>query len=125
MRKLCCLLPLLAAFAWASPPAHAAEVTRVATAFEEDNPFDIHFGVAYDYNSKRAAVLREWNRGPGDPSTGLVKDLLYRQQRHMVIPTMEIGLWHDLAIYMALPVVLSDTRDYQFDQRPDDCMFGD
>ena len=83
MRKLCSLLPLLGLFATAgvSQSAEAAEVTRVATAFEEDNQFDIHFGVAYDFNFKRAAVLREWNRGPGDQSNRLVKDLLYQQFR--------------------------------------------
>jgi len=126
MRKLCSLLPLLGLVATVgvSPSVNAAEVTRVATAFEEGNQFDIHFGVAYDYNFKRAAVLREWNRGAGDDSNRLVKDLLYRQQRHTVTPTMEIGLWHDLALYLTLPVVLSDARDYSFDQRPDDCVFG-
>ena len=107
MRKPCSLLPLLGLLlggvaATASQTAQAAEVTRVATAFEEGNQFDIHFGVAYDFSFKRAAILREWNAGPGDTSTGLVKDLLYRQQRHTVLPTMEIGLWHDLAIYAAL-----------------------
>lgn len=131
MRKPCSQLPLLglllggATAIGVSHPAHAAEPTRVATAFEEGNQFDIHFGVAYDFNFKRAAVLREWNAGPGDTSTGLVKDLLYRQQRHTVVPTMEIGLWHDLAIYATLPVVLADSRSYSFDQRPDDCIFGD
>ena len=127
MRNLRCLLPLLGlvAVAGVSQTASAAEPTRVATAFEDDNPFDIHFGVAYDFNFKRAAVLREWNAGAGDTSNRLVKDLLYRQQRHTVVPTMEIGLWHDLAIYLTLPVVLSDTRDYSFDQRPDDCQFGE
>jgi hypothetical protein len=131
MRKPCCLHPLLglllggAATIGASQTAQAAEVTRVASSFEEDNPFDIHFGVAYDFNFKRAAVLREWNAGPGDPATGLVKDLLYRQQRHTVVPTLEIGLWHDLALYVTMPVVLADSRNYSFDQRPDDCIFGD
>lgn len=130
MRKPCSLLPLLGLLlggitaSVASQTVHAAEVTRVATSFEDGNQFDIHFGVAYDFNFKRAAILREWNAGPGDSSTGLVKDLIYRQQRHTVLPTMEIGLWHDLAIYAALPVVLSDTRDYSFDQRADDCVFG-
>jgi hypothetical protein len=130
MRNLCCLLPLLGlslgvAFVGGSQTAHAAEVTRVATAFEEGNQFDIHFGVAYDFNFKQAAVLREWNAGAGDDSNGLRKDLLYRQFRHTVLPTMEIGLWHDLAVYVALPVVLADTRNYSFDQRPDDCVFGE
>lgn len=131
MRKHCRLLPLLtplvgaAAIAVSSQTAQGAEVTRVATAFEEGNPFDIHFGVAYDFNFKQAAVLREWNRGAGDDSNRLVKDLLYRQFRHTVTPTLEIGLWHDLALYTTLPVILTDSRNYSFDQRPDDCVFGD
>src|SRR5690606_4463686 len=49
----------------------------------------------------------------------------YRQQRHTITPDLEIGLWHDLAVYFALPIVLADTRSYGFDQRADDCVFGD
>jgi hypothetical protein len=109
--------------------AQAAEVTRVATSFEDDNVFDVHFGVAYDYNFKQAAILREWNSGRGganpDTENRLVKDLIYRQQRHTLTPTVEMGLWHDLALYISLPVVLHDTREYSFDQRVDDCVFGD
>lgn len=127
MRKLCRLLPLLGlTVLGVSQTAQAAEVTRVASSFEEDDIFDLHFGVAYDYSFKRAAILREWNSGQaGDNETQLVKDLIYRQQRHTITPTMEIGLWHDLAVYVSLPVVLSDQRDYQFDKRADDCVFGD
>lgn len=109
-----------------SQTAQAAEETRVASSFEDDDVFDIHFGVAYDYKFKRASILREWNSGrPDDNENRLVKDLIYRQQRHTLTPTMEIGLWHDLAIYMALPVILADTREYSFDQSADDCVFGD
>ncbi|MBC8071712.1 MAG: hypothetical protein IAG13_25530 [Deltaproteobacteria bacterium] len=109
-----------------SPTARAAEVTRVATAFEEDNRFDIHFGVAYTYNFKSASILREWNSGAaGDDQNRLVKDLRYRQQRHLLTPSLEIGLWHDLALYMSLPITLSDQRDYSFDQRQDNCVYGD
>ncbi len=108
-----------------APHADAADETRVATSFEDDNPFDLHFGVAYDYNFKRAAILREWNSGrPGDNENRLVKDLIYQQQRHTITPTMEIGLFRDLGLYFQLPVVLSDTRSYSFDQRADDCVFG-
>ncbi|MCX4240308.1 hypothetical protein [Paraliomyxa miuraensis] len=121
------LAPLLGALAiaGASQSVHAAEVTRVASSFEEGNQFDIHFGVAYDFNYKQAAVLREWNAGVDDDSTRLVKDLIFRQFRHTITPTVEIGLWHDLAIYATVPVVLADTRTYEFDQRADDCVFGD
>jgi hypothetical protein len=109
-----------------APTAQAAEVTRVASSFEENNRFDIHMGLAYTFNDKRAAILREWNTGaPTDNENRLVKDLIYRQQRHTLTPSVEIGLWHDLAIYAALPVILADNRSYGFDQRADDCVYGD
>lgn len=125
--KLCCRFLLASGlFLGAAQSANAAEVTRVASSFEEGNVFDFHFGVAYSYNFKRAAILREWNRGQtGDNENRLVKDLIYRQQRHIITPMMEIGLWHDLAVYVELPVVAYDTRSYSFDQRADDCVFGD
>ena len=131
MRLRCCtvVLALGLAVLWPGASAEAAEVTRVATSFEDDNVFDVHFGVAYDFNFKQAAVLREWNSGRGganpDTQNRLVKDLIYRQQRHTLTPTVEIGLWHDLALYVSLPIVLNDTREYSFDQRVDDCVFGD
>lgn len=126
MRKLCCLLTVTGALTGVVQTAEAAEVTRVATSFEEDNRFDLFFGVAYTYNFKRAAILREWNRGTAqDTENRLVKDLLYRHQRHTVTPSLEIGLWHDLSVYFALPVVVHDVRDYGFDQRSDDCIYGD
>lgn len=103
-----------------------AEVSRVASSFEDDDIFDIHFGVGYDFMYKRAAVLREWNSGAaGDTQNRLVKDLIYEQLRHTVTPTLEIGLWHDLAVYLTMPIVVGDSRFYTFDQRVDDCIFGD
>src|SRR5690349_5546711 len=104
--------------------AEAAEVTRVASSFDQDhngNAFDLHFGVSYDFNYKQAAVLREWGAGGRN---NLAKDLIYRQMRHTVTPMLEIGLWHDISVYVAMPVVLSDNRSYSFDkQEGGDCVF--
>ena len=126
MRKLCGPALVFGLVVSPASAARAGEVTRVATSFEEDNRFDLHFGVAYDYNFKQAAILREWNTGsPSDDATHLVKDLIYQQQRHIVTPSLEIGLWHDLSVYAALPIIVHDQRHYDLDQRPDDCEFGD
>jgi hypothetical protein len=128
MRKLCCLLTLSGVLTSLGQTAEAAEVTRVASSpwVDEDNRFDLHFGVAYNYNFKRAAVLREWNRGSAtDTESRLVKDLMYQQQRHIITPSMELGVWRRLSVYLNVPVVLHDSRSYSFDQRADDCVFGD
>ncbi|TPV93032.1 MAG: hypothetical protein B7733_22635 [Myxococcales bacterium FL481] len=126
MRTVRALLPFVGLFGFAlvSPSAaRAGEVTRIASSFEEDNPFDLHFGVAYDYNFKRASILREWGRANG--SNRLAKDLVYQQSRQTVTPRLEIGLFHDLSLYLDVPIVVSDDRSYALDQRTEPCTFGD
>jgi len=117
MRKLLGFLPAFAlALLGASQVANAAEVTRVASSFDQDfngNRFDLHIGATYDFDFKRGAILREWGAGG---KNNLAKDLIYRQLRHTVTPMIEIGLWHDISVYVAMPVVISDNRNYEFDQ---------
>jgi hypothetical protein len=123
MRNLRVLMPVAAVLAaGASQSAGAAEVTRVATSFEEDNKFDVHFGVAYGFDFKKAAVLREWSDGTNNR---LAKDLLYQHKRQTVTASVEIGLYHDLSIFAELPVVVSDNRNFSFDQEADNCVFPD
>ena len=122
MRKVCGLLPVVGLLLGISSTASAAEVTRVASSFDEGNPFDFHFGVGYDFEFKKAAILREWSDGT---TNHIARDLLYRQQRHTVLPKVEIGLYKDIAIYAMLPVVVNDTRNYSFDQEADPCIYPD
>jgi len=122
MRKVCGLLPALGLFFGISQTASAAETTRVASSFDEGNPFDLHFGVGYDFEFKKAAILREWSDGQ---TNWIARDLLYRQQRHTVMPSLEIGLYKDIAIYANLPIVVSDARNYAFDQEADPCVYSD
>jgi hypothetical protein len=124
MRKLCGLLPLMGLFFGFSATTQAAEVTRVASSFDGDNKFDLHFGVGYDFNFKKAALLREWSDA-NNPSSTVVRDLLYQQFRHVVTPTLEIGLYKDLAVYVHIPIVVADSRTYSFDQEADPCVYGD
>ena len=122
MRMIRPLLPVLAfslATAW-SASANASEVTRVATAAEEDNPFDFHFGANYSFDYKKAAILREFTQG-GENQLG--RDLVYYQQRQSVNVSMEIGIYRNLSIYAELPVVVSDNRAYALDKQAGDCVY--
>ena len=124
MRKLCGLLPLVGLCFGISATARAAEVTRVASSFDNDNKFDLHFGVGYDFNYKKAAILREWS-SENNPQSQVVRDLIYQQMRHVVTPSLEIGLYKDLAVYVNLPIVVQDQRTYSFDQEATDCKYDD
>lgn len=114
-RRFACTLGLatgmgLAGVASAKAP-HSPD--RVVTAFEKDNPFDIHVGLDYAFRYHGAALRREWVH---EGRRVLARDLLYRSLRHSLIPTIEIGLFRGLAAYAELPVVLRDERDYRFDR---------
>jgi hypothetical protein len=120
----CLPLCVLGAVVGFAPDAHAAEVTRVASSFDQDfngNAFDLHFGVSYDFDFKKAAIMREWGAGGRN---NLARDLIYRQFRHTVSPSLEIGLWRDISVYVTMPVVVSDNRNYSFDQEAD-CVYPD
>jgi hypothetical protein len=84
---------------------------NVASALDKDNPLDIFVSVDYSFSMKRADLRRE---GPGTSDAPLPSqaDLVYAQDRHLVTPRLEIGLYHDLELNVALPIVLSDTRHY-------------
>jgi hypothetical protein len=107
-------------------PAHAAEGTEIASAMDEDDPFDLFITVDYTYEAKRAAIKREYAGLPGSTVDGampIVKDLLYFEDRHTITPRLQVGLFHDLEIHAALPIVVSDSRHYDFDQRETNCDF--
>ncbi len=108
-------------------PAYAAEGTEIASAMDEDDPFDLFMTVEYSYEAKRAAIKREFAGLIGSTPDGpmpIVKDLLYFQDRHTITPRLQIGLFHDLEINLALPIIVSDKRHYDFDQRDTPCDFS-
>ena len=59
--------------------ADAADVTDVASAFDDDNPFDFRLRVRYDHTEKRAQIKREFEGlSPTQTSIAQLKDLLLR-----------------------------------------------
>ena len=95
--------------------AAAAEITDVASSFDDDNPFDFRFRLSYQHDEKRAAIKRE-GQGPGQDDIVLYKDLLYARTRDSLGLRAEVGLFKDLAIHIELPVIFKDQADYRYDQ---------
>ena len=98
-----------------SGSARAAEITDVASAFDDDNPFDFRLRVGYDHMEKRASLKRELEL-PGATSVPVFKDLLFSQSRDTLSLRAEISVFQDLMIYGALPIVLGDSREIRYDQ---------
>ncbi|HEU5058966.1 MAG TPA: hypothetical protein VFU21_20675 [Kofleriaceae bacterium] len=120
---LCMTAAALASRAEASPES------EVASAFDKGDKLDLHVRVEYRFTTHRAAIKRELSGLPGADPAGpvpLVKDLVVRRARHEIVPRLELGVFTDLAVTAALPVVLRDSRRLDLDQREgDDCVFPD
>ena len=95
--------------------ATAAELTDVASSFDDDNPFDLRLRVGYAHEWKSASIKREIELSGQDEIVNY-KDLLYARSRDLLGMRLELGLFQDLMLYGELPLVLRDSRDYKFDQ---------
>ena len=117
MRRAWAVL-LVAVAAQAAPlPARAADVTDVASAFDEDNPFDFRFRVRYDHTEKRGQIKRELEGlSPMQSAIDLVRDLAYAQSRDALTLRAEVGLFQDLMFHVELPIILGEQESYGFDQ---------
>jgi hypothetical protein len=95
--------------------AHAADVTRLASSFEDKDPFDAHISVGYRRTLRRGAVKRERSGSPDSgASLSIVKEARYTQIQHILDLRAEVGIWRDLQLHIALPITLSDSRTLGF-----------
>lgn len=88
----------------ADPPAANVPTNFVAT-------------IDYEYEADRAQLERE-QVGAGVPADGpipLHRDLAFKQNRHTVTPRVDIGIIHDVWIYGALPIVITQSRELSLD----------
>lgn len=97
---------------------HAAEVTDLASSFDDDDPFDAHISVGYNYRLSRGAVTREGLADPG--GVELFKEMRYSKIEHILNLRAEIGVWHDLQLHFQLPIILGNIRAYSFAQNGGD-----
>ncbi|MSP62389.1 MAG: hypothetical protein EXR72_19055 [Myxococcales bacterium] len=109
------LVLTVAALAARAQPAIAAEITDVASSFDDDNPFDLRVRLSYFHDETRASIKRE-GEGPGQEEIIVFKDLLYAHSRDTMSVKAEVGIFQDLSFHLELPFVLGDSREYRFDQ---------
>jgi len=90
-----------------------AEVTRVVDAWQDGGGMDLHFTLAYQHNWKRATILRETRlpdvaAGAGERSA-VVPVARFSENTSRLNVRAELGLYHDLALILRVPIVLSNS----------------
>jgi len=125
------LAALITAFgarsAWADEPyklgeprvlSEPGEVTQVVDAFDGEDLFDLHLTVGYQYSWKNAHIRRETtiaNAQNPQASTGLftasnMNVATYEENTSRLNTRIDIGLYHDIAVFLRLAIILSNDR---------------
>ncbi|HYQ80278.1 MAG TPA: hypothetical protein VEP68_02190 [Anaeromyxobacteraceae bacterium] len=96
-----------------APASRAAEVTRVLSAAEPDDPFDLDITLSWRHTTSHGKISKE----ALDPSTGQVVDateLGYTRTADVPIARLAVGLYHDLELHAELPWVLGDDHALKY-----------
>lgn len=96
----------------AAARVQAAEVTRVVSALDEDDTFDLNVTATWLHDVKSALVNREQEAGTG---LSLVKDLKYARTRDVLNLRLDFGVLWDVGLRIEAPLVLSDSNHLDYD----------
>src|SRR6476620_8438736 len=94
------------------------EVTDVVDAFDGDDVFDLHLTLGYQYSTRSANIRRESaintaaNPGlsSGDYTSSNMNVAKYNETTSRLNIRADFGLYHDIAFYMRMPIILSNDR---------------
>lgn len=98
---------MLCASAW------GAELTRVASSFEPDDPFGFFLDIAFERLQEKGRIDREWY---DDQAGGLstVSELRYQLADTRLKFDAHLGVWRGLELHFGLPIVFQQDRSWTF-----------
>jgi hypothetical protein len=96
--------------------AQAAEVTRVVSGSRPGERLDVHLSLAWTNERRTAALRREIEGQATGGQIGIRNDLVFQQTRDALRLRADVGIWRDLSLFLALPIVLADERSLDFDR---------
>lgn len=102
--------------------ARAAELTRIASSFEENDPFSAFFTVGFERTQEKAKLVREQHQQREDGSFDLVdaSEVFYKSVDSRLNFDAQIGLYRDLEFRIGLPIVFSLNESYRYVSGTDD-----
>lgn len=93
----------------------SAEITSVADAFDDEDPFDLHLTLGFQQSWRSGHILRESNSGLDQFSSGNfvannVNVADYSETTSRLNTRAEIGIYKEIALVLRLPVILSNSQ---------------
>ncbi len=102
---------VLASIAAVSTPALAAEISHVASSFEQDAPFGMFIDVGYERTQHRAKIIREYHQ---DGAVSDVTELRFTNIDTRLNLDLHLGLWKDLEFHYGVPIVFQQNRTWGY-----------
>ncbi len=102
--------PISLFIALLSLAAPAAEVTRVASSFEEARPFGMFLDFTFDRLQEKGRIAREWY----GETQRTVPELNYIKYETSLGLEAHVGLFRDLEVKVAVPIVFQQDRAWSF-----------
>ena len=95
------------------PAAHANPASLVASAADPGDPADLYLRIDYDYAIETASIWRERVGATTDPLDPIPKtlDLEFKQFRHRLVPRLDLGVFTNTSLNVALPIVIAQQRE--------------
>jgi hypothetical protein len=91
--------------------AFGAELTRVASSFEEKDPFGMFLDFTFDRIADRGTIVREWYQ------LGQLQDvteLRYQKYETKLGIDVNLGIYKDLELHVGVPIVFQQDRQWFF-----------
>ncbi|MDP3156574.1 MAG: hypothetical protein Q8N23_28135 [Archangium sp.] len=91
--------------------ASAAEITRVASSFEEKDPFGMFLDFTFDRTADRGTITREWYQ-LGELQD--VTELRYQKYDSRLGIDVNLGIYKDFELHVGVPIVFQQDRTWKF-----------
>lgn len=98
----------------AAAPAYANPLATVPSAADLGDPLDFHATIDYAYSVESADVTREGPAATADGRIPTGEDLSFKQFRHTITPRAELGVYHDMWLSFALPIIIQQQRELSY-----------
>jgi hypothetical protein len=106
------LRAVLAALVLGAPlAAGAAEVTRLASSFEEQDPFGLFIDMGFERTQRNASITRERLQ---DGALVDREELLFRGVDSRLNLDLKVGLYRDLQLSFGIPIIFQHTQRWNY-----------
>jgi hypothetical protein len=94
--------------------AGAADVTRVATSFEDDDPFGLYIDMGFEQRLNRSKILREQLPNAEGGPRQYSEELWYRGTESRLNLNLAVGIFRDLQLTFGMPIIFRHDENWKF-----------